>query len=508
MDRQTACHSQIDIVRMKMSAGHAAAGGLHCVSILQKRSAPQRLQPPGHPAGCSTGPGPEQAHRHFEAMLAKLQSATRLGKPAGDSVTPAGYGLLARLILNDATWDATGDFGGDPVSGSGSGSLRGLLGLDSLYGQRSTLSPEFCDESGIRFRIGLTEISGGAGHSSRHLPHDLPRDTDGRAIIADRRNDDSLLFSQFIQIWMKLHNVIADRLAAHDCPQPATEARKLVVRHFHRVILNDFMPRIASAALKPRAGDLTIQTRPTRPTRPTRDEWVMAMQCVWPCTQRLSYELNQNFVEKPVDSGQLEALTGDGGIAPVPSNWIIDWRRFFSFRSTPARTDDSVHYNRSTKLDLTAVSTANPSFASAAMERSLTRMENARQICTRFGVVPLSDQKIRASLPPSLAAWLDETGLKSQMPLWLYLMIEAAVEQNGNRPGTLGATIIRNGILAQLPQGADDRAERLPDFPGRDNVLALPLTDGNPARSIAELIAMIDAATPLLSPLDDARYGD
>ena len=93
------------------------------------------------------------------------------------------------------------------------------------------------------------------------------------------------------------------------------------------------------------------------------------------------------------------------------------------------------------------------------------------------------------------------------MPLWLYLMLEAALEQNGNRPGTLGATIIQNGIKALLRDDAESAELDLPDFPGRAEVLSLPLTDGVPARSLAELIAMIDATSPLISPLDDSRYG-
>ena len=513
MGRHTAFQLRDDILRMSMSAGHAAAGGLHCVSILHKQSAPQpdfKMHKDSIRSSASKSAAGNQRHTSAQraASLTDILSRSDLRLTAEDSVTPAGYSLLARLILSDALWSSPKGESPErsdihPVRIPSLQSHR--LSLDSLYGQEHGILPGLSDDSGIRFRIGLTEISGGVGHSSRHLPHDLSRNETGRANLADQGNDENLLFSQFLLIWMKLHNLIADRLAAHECPQPAIHARDLVVWHFHQIILRDFLPKIALAARKPEPE--SVGTR----TLPTDSEWVMAMQCLWPGMQRQSYELNENFQEKPVDSAQLEALTGAGGIVPVPSNWIIDWRRFFSFRSISTGYEEAIHFNRCTKLDPMAAAAANPEFVSSAIKSSLSGIDNPDRICARFGLAPLSEQKIRAALPDALLAEIslcqNDARSNSEMPLWLYLMLEAALEQNGNRPGTLGATIIQNGIKALLRDDTESAELDLPDFPGRAEVLSLPLTDGIPARSLAELIAIIDATSPLISPLDDSRYG-
>ncbi|MEZ5870478.1 MAG: peroxidase family protein [Nitratireductor sp.] len=445
--------------------------------------------------GRQAGRTPQAAGKLASRLVSAIKRGNvgAVGESRSDSVTPAGYALLARMIHNDASWDSTGAPGSPQKS-----MLQSSLDLSSIYGSKTGIDAALSDESGLRFRIGRTEISGGAGHSARHLPHDLPRDSGGRAAIADQRNDANLLFSQFQLIWMKLHNVIADRLAALECSDPVDLARQITVWHFRQIVLRDFLPRIATAA--------SSDTKAASVT-PSKLEWAMAMQCIWPGMRRDSYEINLNFDGKPVEISQIEALSGTGGIYPVPSNWIIDWRRFFSFRNTLGDSAHLAHYNRTPKLRLESFAGLQPQLSCDLLTASLSEMEAASAICDRFAIAPMSSHKLRAALPVDLAAQMDDEGLVANCPLWIYLLAEAASQQNGNRLGTLGASIVRNGILAMLP-GTDAAAIPFPRLPSDSVTFSLPLTNGTAAKSMAELIAMIDITTPLIAPLEDPRYGN
>jgi hypothetical protein len=87
--------------------------------------------------------------------------------------------------------------------------------LDSLYGNGPDGSPELYDTGSgdIKFRV---EAIPGAEHVSRKgaVRYDLPRDPHNNAIIADSRNDENVLISQFHLVMLKFHNAVVDRLRA------------------------------------------------------------------------------------------------------------------------------------------------------------------------------------------------------------------------------------------------------------------------------------------------------
>ena len=106
------------------------------------------------------------------------------------------------------------------------------------------------------------------------LFEDLPRGTDGRAIIADPRNDENLMIAGLQVAFVLFHNRVVDRLRddgedrrlaaalfaeggfklrerGDDDRRRAVflEARRLVTWHYHWIIVNEFLPQIIGRSL-------------------------------------------------------------------------------------------------------------------------------------------------------------------------------------------------------------------------------------------------------------------
>jgi len=121
--------------------------------------------------------------------------------------------------------------------------------LDSVYGDGPERSPELYETSSgnIKFRI---EAIPGSEQVSRKgaVRYDLPRDPNNNAIIADGRNDENLVISQFHLAMLKFHNAVVDRLRSNPAQAHRSardifkEARRQVQWHYQWIIVNEFLP--------------------------------------------------------------------------------------------------------------------------------------------------------------------------------------------------------------------------------------------------------------------------
>ena len=137
------------------------------------------------------------------------------------------------------------------------------LDLDSVYGGGPTADPQLYDPADrAKFKV---EHGG--------LFEDLPRASDGTAIIADPRNDENLMIAGLQAAFLLFHNRVVDKLRddgedrrlARARPRAAfaagnartddrrrsvfSEARRLVTWHYQWIIVNEFLPQIIGAPL-------------------------------------------------------------------------------------------------------------------------------------------------------------------------------------------------------------------------------------------------------------------
>lgn len=413
-----------------------------------------------------------------DAPLHELADAMKDASPADSAGNnpniPAGFTYLGQFIDHDITLDFTsiGEKDQDPQATENF--RTPALDLDSVYGlgpdgSRHLYARGSATDSGKtpgpKFLIGKT-INVAAGGVTGDHRNDLPRSPEGFALIGDHRNDENLLVAQTHVAMLKFHNKVCDMVAGGGKPvdQVFKEARQIVTWHYQWMVLHDFVERLTEPGIVAKIlheGRKFYRFRKV-PYMPV--EFSGAAYRLGHSMVRQAYSHNRIFTAGGLTIATLNLLfefTGlSGGIvgdlAPnpptsptpipvLPSNWIIDWRRFYDF-SPPANPAD-VPLNSARKLDPFLVPELHslPGGGGSLPFRNLRRgvilgLPSGQDVAKAMKIKnPLSPEEI-ASGPDGAAA--KKHDLHVHTPLWYYILKEALVRKNGERLGPVGATII------------------------------------------------------------------
>jgi Animal haem peroxidase len=146
----------------------------------------------------------------------------------------AGLTFAGQFIDHDLTFDATSQLGvpTEPTTSPNSRSAR--FDLDSVYGAGPVLQPELYDAADP---VKLLVESGG-------LFEDLPRRADGSAVIGDIRNDSNLIVSGLHAAFLKFHNHAVDEVRRPgEHPMTVfTKARRETTWHYQWLVVNRILP--------------------------------------------------------------------------------------------------------------------------------------------------------------------------------------------------------------------------------------------------------------------------
>jgi hypothetical protein len=449
-----------------------------------------------------------------DAMLDKLDAS---GNPdtAGDNANiPAGYTYLGQFVDHDITLDTTplDQQKADPKATINFRTPS--LDLDSLYGDGPGIHPYLYqrDPSAPRIigkmLIGHTgESPDQAGKTIPSLPNDLPRNQVGHALIFDERNDENLLVAQTHLLMLKFHNKVFDKVAAErpDLKGDALfkEVRRIVTWHYQWIVLFDFVERLTEPGLiqKIKREGRRFYRFKQRPYMPA--EFAAACYRLGHSMVRQTYSHNRVF-NPTTDSitngtlGLLFVFTGKSGsimgeLAPVPpagptapqtklpSNWVIDWRRFFDLK-TPAGGNFALNHSR--RLDpmitpaLHTLPGLNPNDPPEKVRESNLAFRNLRRgvqiglpsgqsICRAMGLTPLKPSQV-ATGPDGKAA--KKHGLHEETPLWYYVLKEAEYYHKGERLGPMASTIVAETFLGMVHGDHESflwqRSDWTPELPG------------------------------------------
>lgn len=411
--------------------------------------------------------------------------------PAGDNpAVPAGYTYLGQFIDHDITLDTT-PLEAQEVDPLATTNFRSpSVDLDSVYGQGPVIHPHLYQRDPATHRTTAKLLIGKAGASFDpaggtvpDLPNDLPRNQVGRALIGDERNDENLLVAQTHVLILKFHNKVVDMLTT---TQPALtgaalfdEARRIVTWHYQWIVLFDFVERLTEPGLVKRiknAGRRFYRFR-SRPYMPA--EFAAAAYRLGHSMVRERYSHNRIFRDGGVAPGTLGLLfnfTGKSGqivgeLAPpnagqnptgpqptLPSNWVIDWRRFFDLGTPPTTPDFSLNHAR--RLDsrivpalhtLPGLSGREASLAFRNLRRGvILGLPSGQDVARAMGVAKLTEDEVMAGLTAAEKANLRSHDLHQATPLWYYILKEAEVQHAGARLGAVGSTIIAEVFLGLI----------------------------------------------------------
>jgi Animal haem peroxidase len=359
----------------------------------------------------------------------------------------AGTTFLGQFLDHDMTFDLTSVLGVPTSPEATVNNRTPALDLDSVYGRGPAASPTLYQADRIKLRI----ESGG-------LFEDLPRNSDGTAIIADPRNDENTMIAGIHAAMILFHNRVVDQLRSQGVAESQlfTQARRLVTWHYQWIIVHQFLVEVIGADVVNdilRNGRRWYRPEPGPAFIPV--EFQGAAYRFGHSMVRPSYRLNLagnpdgtpfiGFIFDPV--GDFEADPSDlrGGVRS--RRRFVGWQTFFDFGpqfTDPNSTTPAIKRNKridtkiSTplfRLPLGAIATGDPPTALA--QRNLLRqltwsIPAGQRIAQVIGAPMLLIQE--------LAGY--GVALENQTPLWYYVLAEAERLMDGLRLGPVGGRIV------------------------------------------------------------------
>jgi hypothetical protein len=402
----------------------------------------------------------------------------------GRGKIPAGYTYLGQFIDHDLTLDiAPLDQAG--VEGGRVNHRTPFLDLEHVYAGGPSISSFLYRKYGPDSHDGAELFLIGATSSIPHTSllstcNDLPRNTQGIALVGDARQDENLIIAQLHVAFLRLHNIVIKEsklLAPYsEAGSDFAKAQRLVTWHYQWLVRNDFLRTVLSREVFDHLGSDKFKPMIKASTDDFRIpvEFSAAAFRFGHSMVRNDYFHNDHHPDaKLLDDLLLRTGLGPAGKVPVPEDWVIKWERFFEFanqlsRVQPSRKIDTriaeglfhlpVPQMRAFNLAPKFVTTFAPDPPELPI-RTLLRG-------ARMGLP--TGQNVAAvvkALQPT-ACFLKSTdiapgphediltnpdyGFDKETPLWYYILKEAEVLEGGNCLGTVGSRIVGEVIIAAL----------------------------------------------------------
>lgn len=431
--------------------------------------------------------------------------------PAGDNpAIPAGFTYLAQFVDHDITFDKTNGFPTITDPALIVQARTPSLELDSLYGMGPESQPELYEDGAnpatAKFKIGRTRPGGIDTTLPGDKPFDLPRN--GKtAIIGDPRNDENLAVAQTHLLFLRFHNKLMDTLPDDGLGRTKfVQVQEEVRRHYQFVALHDMVKRFTGETVlnkvltEGRKHYLFENTPEKRPYMPL--EFSVAAYRLGHSMIRQVYDYNRVFLRAPGHfSATIDLLfrfTGgtspSQGDVPVPSDWIIDWRRFFNvgpsgpIKPNMSRLLDTKMANPLKNLPAFA---AIPDEVASLARRNLLRgsrlgLPSGQTLAAAMGVPVLSPEQVAAGADGAL---LKKHGFDKQSPLWYYILREALKVEDGLRLGPLGALILAE-VFVGLLQGDSTSFLNAPGWTAK-------IPTKNPQLAMVDIIEFVGDINPI-----------
>lgn len=420
--------------------------------------------------------GPMDAGDDLSDPIALIvDPALNVNNPNNPAMT-AGFTFLGQFLDHDMTFDPTSSLARrqDPES------IRNFripaLDLDSIYGGGPGASPHLYDSSvdGGRTTLLTEEIPGSADVSiGKTARFDVPRNSQGTALLGDPRNDENLIVSQFHLALLRFHNQVVDDVkcelgAAYTAGEIFAEAQRVVRWHYQWMVLHEFLPTTVGQATVDDvlANGLKHFKWRNDPYIPV--EFSVAAYRFGHSQVRPSYRAN--FGTSATDtSQQFFGLIFDPTATSIgdpddlrggrrAARRFIDWQTFFDFGDNRARNNKLIDTKLSSVLfELMGQAAGEPvSLASRNLLRSLTMKVPSGQRVAQAMQLPA----LQAGDLADLAAF----NLRERTPLWFYVLREADVAAGGQRLGPVGGRIVAEVIVGLIKGDRNSYLRQDPDW--------------------------------------------
>jgi hypothetical protein len=374
-----------------------------------------------------------------EEVLRSLGAAGGIcdgGEDCDDAIeTAAGWPLFGQFIAHDITADRS------PLTGraelTDAVNFRSpRANLECLYGTGQVGSPYLYRRDDPAMLL--------LGRDDEGEETDLPRNSEGLALVGDPRNDVHLFVAQLHVAMIRAHNRLVDLARDRGIAEADVfdAARRATAWHYQWVIVNDYLPTLVGPELV--RSILEHGPRFYRPDGAPRIplEFADAAFRYGHSQVRDSYELNAG-------SGTVRLFPELLGFRPMRAELAIEWSRLFDFDGEPPAQRAKLIDGRLVRslVELPGAITgdveveAYRSLAGRDLQRGQAYgLPSGEAVASAMGETPVSGDPLGLRA----AGWDDET------PLWLYFLAESASEGDGERLGPAGGRIVAEVLIGIL----------------------------------------------------------
>ena len=387
---------------------------------------------------------------------------------------PAGMTYLAQFVDHDITFDPLSKLGrpNDPHRLVNFRTPR--LDLDSVYGGGPLVQPFLYDwtaaegvPAGTKLLVGENSSDPAwAGTPAERAREDLQRNSQGRALIGDARNDENAIVAQLHLLFIKFHNAVVDRLV-DDGTVPQSElwdtAQRLVRWHYQWIVARELLPKIvgeqtAAAVLTPPSPGAVPVVR--------REHYVWDEEPFIPiefsgAAYRFGHSMVRNAygIKRRTGTGTPRALDlfpDLQGFRWLRQEIVIDWERFFVLPGAPPRTQRAFLIDTSITKPLFALpDTPQPLPLLNLLRGHALGLPSGQAVADAMGEHALSPEQLQLDDTIDATA---RAALLESTPLWFYILCEAATVLDpvggggGLHLGPVGGQIVGE-VLVGLIEG-------------------------------------------------------
>lgn len=377
------------------------------------------------------------------SQIAQEETANKAADNTLSSQLPAGYTYFGQFIDHDITFDPASSLmrQNDPNGLLNHRTPR--LDLDSVYGSGPEASPHLYQaQDPAKFLVG--KVAG-----SKFL--DLPRNSEGTALLGDMRNDENSVVSQLHLAFLLAHNTLVDRARKHFPNENAFELARNTLRWLYQYIVwNDFIKRISkkdvfeNALVKDKEAKNRIVWKPNlksvfhwknNPYMPV--EFAVAAYRFGHSMVRNSYQTNNhrgfgNFIPIFDNSPTAPANVDDmRGFRPIIAKNVIQWDWFLPMKSSGgpfpqrAKKIDTKMANALAALHAGPAGSPLNILALRNLQRGLSfDLPSGSDVAKKLGFEPMKNVKTHEDM------------------LWFYILKEAETQTGGETLGDVGSTIV------------------------------------------------------------------
>ncbi|WP_172838310.1 peroxidase family protein [Terriglobus roseus] len=351
--------------------------------------------------------------------------------PESLAESAAGWPIFGQFVAHDITADRSHLRSETDTAGL-INARSPKLDLECLYGDGPTGHPYlFQRDDPAKFRLGKDDS-------------DLQRNADETAIIGDPRNDSHQLISQFHLAMLKAHNAFVDEAREQGIEEAFVfdEASRQLRWHYQWIILHEFLPSLVGEQVA--ADALQEGSRYFHPG----DHVFLPLEFA-DAAYRYGHAQIRHRYQLNAHSGLLPLFPDLLGFRPVPREHLIDWSMFFDTVGAPAaqraKKMDGRLVRSLLQLPLAITGECEIEDYQSLAVRDLQRgqgvgLPSGEAVARYIGVSPLDAEQIGLTA----IDWHEET------PLWYYILREAAVLEDGQRLGPVGARIVTDVFLGLI----------------------------------------------------------